>query len=273
MSKSVQPSNGTLVDYVPPQVADTQKPTDFWKNVCVGSVSGMSAVAVIQPLIYFKNIQQSRVAEKSLSLKQAFTFNPRLWYRGVFVFGGSFAPTIAIQTAANGALVNVWSPLVAATAAGVFSALAVCPAEGIMIQQQNTGSSMWQTSKHIYSNHGIRGFYRAFIPTTIREGVFTAAYLGAVPIAKEKIQSLDISEGKAQIGAGAAVGIVAAAASHPFDTFKTQMQKDFSLKTSLVQGVFQKKVFAGFGWRAAMVMIATTLMPFIQGKLKAHMDA
>ncbi|MCH9627842.1 MAG: hypothetical protein S4CHLAM2_14880 [Chlamydiales bacterium] len=67
--------------------------TSFWQNVCAGSVSAMSAVAFIQPMLYFKNVKQ---AQASVSP------NPRVWYRGVRVFAGSFVPTTAIQTAANG---------------------------------------------------------------------------------------------------------------------------------------------------------------------------
>lgn len=243
MSKPIDSSSGAVTEYPPPQVVNKKKPTDFWQNVFVGSISGMSAVSMIQPMIYFKNVKQSKVAQEGKSVTQVkgFEKNPRIWYRGVGGFAASFAPTIAIQTAANGIFSNVWGPFFAASAAGITSAIVVCPAEGIMIQQQNTGKGFWQTAKHVYSAYGVQGFYRAFVPTAIREGAFTAAYLGAAPIMKEKMHSFGVNEWVAQVIAGTVAGTVAAGISHPFDTFKTQKQGDFSMKMSMIQAIFQKQ--------------------------------
>ena len=55
-------------------------------------------------------------------------------------------------------------------------------------------------------------------------------------------------------------------------TFKTQKQGDFSMKMSMMKAVFQKTAFAGFGWRVAMVVTATTVMPFVQEKLNAKIE-
>jgi hypothetical protein len=273
MSKSVNSSNGVVTEYSPPQEVKN-KPTNFWQNVFVGSISGMSAVSIIQPMIYFKNATQARAAEGGKSVVQVKSFekNPRVWYRGVAGFAASFAPTVAIQTAANGIFANVWNPFFAASAAGIISAVVVCPAEGVMIQQQKTGNNFWQTAKYVYTNYGVQGFYRAFVPTAIREGAFTAAYLGAAPMMKEKMQSFGVNEWVAQMVAGVIAGTGAAGVSHPFDTFKTQKQGDFSMKMSMIKAVFQKTAFAGFGWRVAMIATATTVMPFVQEKLNAKIE-
>lgn len=188
------------------------------------------------------------------------------------LFAASFTPTIAIQTAANGIFSNVLTPFFAASVAGMSSAIAVCPAEGIMIQQQKTGSSFWQTAKHVYSIYSIQGFYRAFVPTAIREGAFSAAYLGAAPIMKEKMQSFGVNEGVAQVTAGAVAGTVATVISHPFDTFKTQKQQDFSMNMSMIKAIFQRGAFAGFRWRVPIVEVATTVLPYVQEKLNAKIE-
>jgi Mitochondrial carrier protein len=274
MSKPVDSSSGAVTESPPPpQTVNKKKPTNFWQNVFVGSVSGMSAVSMIQPMIYFKNVKQAKAAQgNSATQSKGFEKNPRVWYRGVGGFATSFAPTVAIQTAANGVFSNVWSPFFAASAAGIASAIVVCPAEGIMIQQQKTGKGFWETAKQIYASYGARGFSRAFIPTAIREGVFTAAYLGATPTMKEKMHSFGVNEWAAQIMAGTVAGAVAAGISHPFDTFKTQKQGDFSMKMSMIKAIFQKTAFAGFGWRVAMIVTATTVMPLVQEKLNAKIE-
>ena len=272
MSKPVDSSSGTVTNYSPPQ--NKNKSMDFLQNIFVGSISGMSAVSIIQPMIYFKNLQQSRVAQegKSVTVFKGFEKNPRVWYRGVGVFAASFAPTVAIQTTAKGILSKIWDPLVAASVAGMISAIAVCPAELIMIQQQNTGKNFWETAKHVGSNYGVRGFFRGLLPTGIREGVFTTAYLGATPMLKEKVRSLRVNEWVAQGIAGTIVGIVVAAISHPFDTFKTQKQGNFSMQKSMIKAIFEKAAFAGFGWRTGMVITATTLIPLVQEKLNATIE-
>lgn len=140
------------------------------------------------------------------------------------------------------------------------------------VKRKNTPASFWQTAKHLYSNHGIQGFYRALIPTAIREGAFTAAYLGAAPMLKEKMQSFGVYEWVAQMVSGAVAGTAAAGISHPFDTYKTQKQGDFSMKTGMTKAIFQKTAFAGLGWRVAMVTTATTVMPFVQEKLNAKIE-
>lgn len=264
MSKPVDHSTRGSVDQRPHQ--SEKKPINFWQNVIVGSTSAMAAVSLIQPMIYFKNIKQSKTD------KPVFEKNPRVWYRGALGFAASFAPTIAIQTSANGVFSSLFSPIYAAILAGISSALVVCPAEGIMIQQQKTGQNFWKTANHIRSNYGITAFYNALIPTMIREGTFTAAYLGLVPILKEKFKEMGINDLASQFLAGATAGIIGAPISHPFDTYKTQRQRDFSMKEPMRKALFKKGAFAGFGWRVGMVITATTVMPFTQEKLNKTIE-
>ncbi len=258
MSKSIGSSSGAVRQYSPSE--EVKKKKSILQNIGVGSLSGISAVSMIQPLIYFKNMKQLGSHVKR---------NPRVWYRGVGGFAASFAPTIALQTAVKGIFSNIWDlgPVVAALAGGAFSALVVCPAEGIMIQQQKTGVGFFKTAEYVYTDYGIRGFYRALLPTAAREATFAAAYLGVTPIVKRKLESLGMHAWIAQILAGAGVGIAAAGISHPFDTVKTQQQGDLSMKMATVEALCKKGVFAGFAWRAAMLTTATTVIPFVQEKL------
>lgn len=226
---------------------------DFYRDVAVGSASAISAVPFIQPLIFFKNRAQAGSSRQPIG-------GFRTVYRGGAGFAASFAPTTAIQTAACGIFSKSMDPFSAATAAGVVSAIAVCPAERIMIQQQNRQMSYTDTVREIYNVCGVKGFYRGFIPTVVREGVFSAAYLGGAPAVKEKLVDYGMSPFMAQLGAGIAVGSPAAILSHPFDTLKTQMQKEMtgpmpSLRTP----------FAGIGWRVVTTAVATTVMPYVKG--------
>jgi hypothetical protein len=237
----------------------------FWQDVLVGGISGITTISIIQWMMYFKVVQQAKGATES-----KFVWNPRVWYRGFGSIAGSFVPTVAVQTAANGIFVSLLPhPILAAGAAGMVSAIIVCPAEGIMIQQQKTDKNFWATALAIQKHQGFMGIYRAFIPTAMREGTFTASYLGLVPLLKEKFKKEGMNEGLAHISAGTISGIFSAVISHPIDVYKTQKQWDLAIKNFRLKALLQAGLFAGLGWRTAIIVTASTAIPFIQEKLNA----
>jgi hypothetical protein len=237
--------------------------THCGQNFVVGPISAMAAVIFIQPMIYMKNQLQSAEHKR-------FEKNPRILYRGVGGFAMSFAPTIAVQTVANGLFANFFNSLLSAAAAGIVSAIVVCPAEGIMIQQQKSGQGFLKTVKAIKAK-SIFFFFKGIGSTGVREGLFSAAYLGATPMLKEKIQFYGIPEWGAQMLAGIISGSLAATFSHPFDTVKTRMQRDFS-QTFSIKAIFKKSAFAGLGWSIPMVSTATIIIPYVQEKLNSQIE-
>jgi hypothetical protein len=237
----------------------------FWQNVFVGGVSGITTISIIQWMMYFKVVQQANSATES-----KFVWNPRVWYRGFGSIAGSFVPTVAVQTAANGIFTSLLPhPILAAGAAGMVSAIIVCPAEGIMIQQQKTGKNFWAATLVIQKQHGYLGIYRAFIPTAMREGSFAASYLGLVPLLKEKFKKQGMNEGLAHMLAGTVSGVFSAVISHPIDVYKTQKQWDLAIKNFQLKALLHAGPFAGLGWRTAIIVTASTVIPFIQENLNA----
>ncbi|MGD2169029.1 MAG: MC/SLC25 family protein [Chlamydiota bacterium] len=242
------------------QVSEKTETTskNFGKNILIGVFSGVSVVPFVQPMIFFKNYMQSAAPQ---DVKVVFSIKkPQVLYRGGKSFASSFAPVIAIQTAVNGILAKRWDPIAAATASGAFSAIAVCPFEGIMIQQQRTGQNFWATVKNMQSSYGFPSFYRAFLSTAIREGSFSAAYLGVAPKLTKKLQSEGYNYWVSQYVAGILAGTVAAVVSQPFDTHKTQQQQDFSKKHSLINLFSRGNAMLGLKWRIAMISTATIVM-------------
>jgi hypothetical protein len=216
-------------------------------------------------MLYFKVLQQAKGATES-----KFVWNPRVWYRGFGSIAGSFVPTVAVQTAANGIFASLLPhPILSAGAAGMVSAIIVCPAEGIMIQQQKTGKNFWTAALSIQKQHGFLGIFRAFIPTAMREGSFTASYLGLAPLLKEKFKKEGMNEGLAHMLAGTVSGIFSAAISHPIDVYKTQKQWDLAIKNFQLKALLQAGPFAGLGWRTGIIVTASTVIPFIQENLNA----
>ena len=72
------------------------------------------------------------------------------------------------------------------------------------------------------------GLFRGVAPAMIREGVYTACYLGAAPTLRAALMApggaLEGNGAAATAAAAAAVGCGAGAATQPFDTVKTVMQ-------------------------------------------------
>lgn len=275
----IKPSN-EKIEWNSGDSFEGKKKIGFFQNVCVVSLSGMIGISIIQPLIYFKNMKQStfpqtvEMSKLEKEIKSKFKFFkiiPR-WYRGLGGNVATFTPIVAFQTATSGGLSGLMDPLLAATIAGVFSAVIDCPAEGIMIQQQKTGRSFRETVSTINKSYGKSAFFRGIVPTMVREGAFTAAYLGVVPLLKAKLKEKEIKEWQALIFAGTVAGTLAAVISHPFDTNKTQRQGDYSLKVPLKTSILKKHAFAGIGWRIAMVVSLITIMTFFQESFNSKIE-
>ncbi len=229
----------------------------MFHDIVLGSLSAVSVVPFIQPMVYRKNLEQgSGNLERSV----------KAHYRGCRGFAASFVPTVALQTAVNGSLSKYLDPLSSAVIAGLFSAVIVCPAEAVMIQQQLTNKSYQATVKTLWQR---RAFFRAFTMTAVREGGFSGAYLGLTPLFKRKFLEMGASEGGAQIGAGIAAGLISATVGQPCDTYKTQVQQNFSLRINLWRGITQQGAFLGLKWRCAMAVISTIGIPSVQEKLNS----
>jgi len=232
------------------------------QNIFVGGGTGAAAVTVLQPMLYYKN-------EIQAGNKPKLILDPRILYRGGGGFAASFPPSIAIQNLFTGLFSKWMDPLPASAAAGGISASVVCPAELVMIQQQKTGKSFMKTAQAIYSQFGIKGFFRGAFPTVLREGVSSASIFSGVPAIKEQLLSQGWSEGPAQVVAGIIVGPFAATASISPDSLKTRMQRDFSFKPSVTKELFSTNALKGLGWRATIMSTAVTAIPFLKEKADA----
>lgn len=256
MSSKIDSQSSSLT-YTQPNQEKKEANNNFINNVWKGSAGGICAVGFIQPLIYFKNLNQIKAnSSNSNGLKNSFSL--RVLYRGCGGFAASFIPTTALQTSTKGFLQNCGlDPFVSSVGAGVASSLVVCPAEGIMIQQQKTGENFLKTAIFVWNNYGVRGFFRGLAPTAVREGAFTAAYLTGVLKMKEILEKAGLPQVPAQLLAGASVGTAAAVTSQPFDTLKTLRQNDLVNSIKMGQVIFDRAAFSGLPYRIGMVTVAT----------------
>lgn len=238
---------------------DNQTFKKFCKDFIFGGISGGALVGLIQPLIYLKNRCQVKGPVQPLSIATL--------YKGGLGFAASLAPTIAIQNAATTAFSAYFNSMTAAAFGGAFSSIIVCPAELIMRQQQkHDGLSFFATCKMV-KERGISTFARGFVPTMIRESVFSGAYQGLSPALKERFKAMGYGDKQSSLMAGVVSGVLAAVISHPIDTYKTLLQDDFEYKAKFKTVLLSKEAFNGLRWRIAMFVVATTFLPWFKSNL------
>ncbi|KAK9824556.1 hypothetical protein WJX72_011293 [[Myrmecia] bisecta] len=191
----------------------------------------------MQPVVSIKTaLQEGRSVPRS----------PVALYRGLLVNAGmlacrsaaSIAPITAVQFAANRVLETALNPgdgelshasrIVTAGGAGVASALLSCPAELLMIQQQRSGGSLRVEAHKVLSQHGAGRLMAGLSMTAVRESVYTAGYLGLMPVLSEILSGHPAMQqfpaGTPLLLSGLTAGLAAALLTQPADTAKTRMQ-------------------------------------------------
>lgn len=124
--------------------------------------------------------------------------------------------------------------IIAATMAGAGSAVLYSPVDLVNIQQQKLVKSPIDTFKYIHANHGFFSLWRGMSAMAVREGIYTAGYLGLAPVLKNYFASMPGREESHlvnTIGACAIAGVTASLITHPVDTAKTVVQADLPGKS------------------------------------------
>lgn len=252
-------------------------------DIAIGSAAAVVEVAVDQPLIYFKNMVQQG---KPISLDR------RILWRGAPGNAASLAPVTAIQVVGNnlaldwlkhkGENITVTKQMFAAFGAGALSGFVSCPSENVMLKQQNSGATLYNSVKDIVKSHGTRGMFRALVPTMMRDGGFSAGLLGLRPILKQRLEQYNSNEALLTIASGVSAGVIAGVITHPFDTVKTVMQANLQdkqaastfkeLQKILHQDDATKKLFKGLTARSTRVVSAITLMGYVTDKLTSMLN-
>lgn len=202
------------------------------ENAILGTCGGILEVTLCQSLNYWKNaIQQG----------MPLTLDPRKLYRGYGANCLNMGGVTCFQFAVNGYTKKLVTggenrkmkpqeQLFAGFVAGFSSGLVCSPLELVMIQQQVKGGAFLSTAASL----GVTTV-RGMPMCSMREGIYTAGYLGVAPSMREYLREHHgdkfQSEDQARFMGAIAAGIMGAYLSHPFDTIKTCMQGDVERKT------------------------------------------
>ncbi len=245
--------------------------TTIFQSLLTGSMAGMLEVLVNHPLWTIKTRKQSHLP---------FTLNPTLLYRGILPNAISEVPITALQLGLNRGFqkyvfhdadqLSTVQRLSAAFTAGIGSSFISCPTEMVMTYQGKIGGSFYPAAKQIVNLSSFWHLYTALPATIMREGLFTAFFLGVTTVVKAKIRPYCNQDEIAALGAGISSGVTAAVLSQGFDTVKTQ-QQSAELKQSLNFIKATQKIYSEYGGlgffkgglaRGVRVVSAVTLMSY-----------
>jgi hypothetical protein len=243
------------------------------ENIGVGMVGGVTETCLLMPVLTAKFcLQEGRPLPKNIGG----------WYRGVFVQAGNVAPVTAVQVFLNGVFAKYafgetdTNPLsdqkkiLASTMAGAGSAVMYSPVDLVNIQQQKLEKSPMGTVKHIVGNGGVFSLWRGVSAMAIREGIYTAGYLGMAPVLSNYLATMPGREEKYlqnAIAACAVAGVTASLVTHPVDTCKTVVQADlagtkFSSAMTAAPKLYAEGGIAAF-YRGGLARCVRTVGAFI----------
>lgn len=257
-------------------MSESRSKTTLAQSLVTGSVAGATEVLVDHPLWVIKTRMQSG---------QPFSLNHRILYRGIVPNASSMIPSTALQVGFNRGFQEVLfkntadlsntQRLGSAFMAGMASSFVSCPTEMVMTYQGKMGGGFYQAGKQIVSQGGYRALFTGLLATALREGKFTAFFLGVTPMLKAQIQPHCSNDYTASLLAGMGAGVGATLASQGFDTLKTiQQTADLKKPMSFVGSV--KKLYGtngAYGFfkggipRGTRVMSAVTIMGFVADRM------
>uniref|UniRef100_A0A7S3K4K9 Mitochondrial carrier protein n=1 Tax=Aureoumbra lagunensis TaxID=44058 RepID=A0A7S3K4K9_9STRA len=256
------------------------------KNLFLGTLAGIVEAFITQPLTYLKN---------SLQQRDALKFNPRIWWRGSYASCACDGILIGCQFMVCGFLqkqllrgeyraLSMSEEMFAGFTAGGISGLPCCVLELTMIQQQRFGGTPINTIFRLYSTHGLSIILRGLGPSSGREAIFAAGYLGLSPQIERFFERRTNKGSKlGQLFGSLFSGILCAFLTHPLDTIKSCMQGDVdrhtyrgfrhTIKTIAEQGVISAgfspsasiKTAAALDLSLSIPRLVASITPFFRG--------
>lgn len=252
------------------------------QSIGIGSLAGAAEVLVNHPLWTIKT---------RLQAEEPFSFNPRLFYRGIVPNALSLIPITATQVGLTQAMQTMrfngltdlsdTQKILSAFVGGVGAALIACPTEMVMTYQTRPKAalSFYGAAQEITQTAGYRSLYRGLVATMMRDGIFSACLWAGMPMLKSKIVPYCQNDFYTSLAAGMGAGIMAAGISQGVDTLKTAQQSAaLNQPQSLVgavKNIHSKSGIYGFFRgsipRGARVVSAVTIMGSVKENLEQYL--
>lgn len=193
----------------------TSSTTPWHTNLFIGFAVGTTDAYINHPLWVLKTRQQ---------LRQPFTLNPLVLYRGVFTHAMSSVPMDMLQVSISRIAMERFfaddmsytkKRLISGCIGGTAAAFISTPVELCMTRQQQQLDPIATLKKTPF---------KGWVATAARDSLFCLGFFSAVPLLTTFFEKQGSPPPLATISAGLAAGVMTAVVSHPIDTIKTAVQ-------------------------------------------------
>lgn len=252
-------------------------------NILKGSLIGAAEVAIDHPLWVIKTRMQN---------KEKFTLSPRILYRGITANMASMMPITAIQVAATNVLEATFFPVtqnnkpqvnselqnIACAFVGGAASASVSTGTELVMAHMTPKRGFLQTAKW-FNTMGFRRLNTGFVGTATRDGIFTIGFMKAPILVEKQLVNLFPNHRKVSSAiSGPLAGVLAAVASHPFDSIKTRQQKAaHQSKLTFMEAASQIikndgffALYKGLAPRSTRVVSAITIMDKVGRELDIY---
>ncbi len=270
------------------KIETPKRKSSFIEELVNGGFAGCLEVLINNPLIVVKNDLIVPQVKKTEAITQPKSFTDMMkvfvykYYKGcgtgmasmipITAFQNSMALVLAQQYGSEKTLTQEAS---AAMQAGTLSALLSSPADLLVLQRQNARFAtefLFETVKRVWSEKGLRTFYRGITATGLRDGCFTVAYKSGGKLLQEQVPLKSGSEKVDGLIASLLVAVLASVGSQPLDVISAKMKADLSGQTfksffSSIYTIQQTEGYASFmkgcSARTARIVLAVPLLNYL----------
>lgn len=282
---------------------------DFKKQVLASSLGSIAVVAALNPLFVLKvRVQNSSDTRRGFPvlINEMKSVYQSKGIRGFWSGGGtgllmSIPNTVVYMSAyeeskilissvlstSDSSVVRSFSPGIAGALARMISVTAIAPFELVRtVQASGENKAFVQVARDVISANGIKGLYRGWTPTILRDCPFSAMYWYTFEALKPRYSRLFSSllgptdySMLVSFASGSTAGLIAAAITHPYDVIKTQQQLQSLSKTAQVSNgtgvlsLYHKQgisgLYKGLGLRLTTVIPACGIVITVYEAVKS----
>ncbi|KAG9235958.1 mitochondrial carrier domain-containing protein [Amylocarpus encephaloides] len=172
----------------------------------------------------------------------------------------------AFRDPETGALTPARNMLAGMSAGGLASIFAVTPTERIKtaLIDDARGARRYRSTMHavrlVVREDGLKGLYRGFAGTTLKQASATSFRMGSYNILKDYQEVRDIPQNTAMnFVNGSVAGVITTLCTQPFDTIKTRSQAaQVTTTAEAVKSILRDGGAAGF-WRGTIMRLGRTV--------------
>jgi hypothetical protein len=242
-------------------------------RIISGGLVGAVTVTVVTPIMNFTNHILKSSATSSTN-----GFTMQRAFDGVLAYNSSVVPMTAVSLTLNSMLTVLTDKkahhaifnlkIINATLSGMVAGIIGSIPEAVaQAQQLNTPKlRASQLIKEVINNNGFFALSRGMPAMMIRQGIFTAGFVGLMPIFAQEIRKVIGNNLVADLFSACVCGLIVGPLTAPWNKLRFEKQKDFHIQGSapsyfeIIKQSGSKKLMSGWQPRTLMSVCSMFLL-------------